>query len=261
MTTQQEKSHDDGSFYCPECGCRQSMTAGGCPHHQSCTRCHQHEAMHWSGSVGLCCWCHMETDGVPADWHSVCMRIWNERQGTHEPVATWDETLTPQTEPVAPAPTSSSTPDWRLVTYDRETDTASVIDGRLFYITSGASSAIAALEKPLLAAESLDDPGLYHRLAAIVAALRAIAAGGAGIMGARTISEVVLTLEQAAHDLSETAYLLSGIRGDATVPAQLIRLAEMEAALRGRAAWYLDNDEGARVVLGRQERFAREEQG
>jgi hypothetical protein len=86
--------------------------------------------------------------------------------------------MTPQTDPVAPAPTSSPTPDWRMFTYDSWTNTWSVSDGRLFYITSGASTAIAALEDALRAAESLDDPGLYHRLEAIVVALQAIADGG-----------------------------------------------------------------------------------
>jgi hypothetical protein len=71
----------------------------------------------------------------------------------------------------------SPTPDWRLLSYDSETHTWDLQDGRLFYITSGAQSAIAALGNALRAAESLDDPGLYHRLEAIVVALRAIAAG------------------------------------------------------------------------------------
>jgi hypothetical protein len=180
----------------------------------------------------------------PAYWMDAVCDPDDESAGLFQPVATWDETITPQTEPVAPAPTSSPPPEWPpMLVYDTWTHTGHLQDARPFHIAIGVSAAIAALETPLRAAESLDDPGLHHRLAAIMATLRAIAAGGAGIMGARTISEVVLTLEQAAHDLSETAYLLSGIRGDAAVPEQLICLAEMEAALRGRAAWYLDNEE------------------
>jgi hypothetical protein len=78
-------------------------------------------------------------------------------------------------------------------------------------------------------------------------------------MTAITTSEKVLHLEQAAHDLSELAYQLSGVRGDEVVTAQLVRLAEVEAALRGRAAWYLDNDEIARFVLGYQDHLTHEE--
>lgn len=70
-------------------------------------------------------------------------------------------------------------------------------------------------------------------------------------MAAITTSETILYLEQAVHDLRELAYHLSGVRGDDVVNTQLLRMAAIESTLRERAAWYLDNDDVARLVLGR----------
>ena len=52
---------------------------------QKCTNCNSAEAKHsthkwWETPQDqyLCCKCHVEQGGAPADWHPVCMETYNE---------------------------------------------------------------------------------------------------------------------------------------------------------------------------------------
>jgi len=42
----------------------------------TCGKCHKHQAMHHQGSKHLCCECWVREGNPPADWHSVCMKVY-----------------------------------------------------------------------------------------------------------------------------------------------------------------------------------------
>lgn len=49
-----------------------------------CDKCYEHEAMHHEtvGSTNrkLCCECYVKEGNPPADWHTVCMRVYKEER-------------------------------------------------------------------------------------------------------------------------------------------------------------------------------------
>lgn len=47
-------------------------------HTDACDECGIHQAMHF-GDRDLCCWCHIKTGGLPADWHTVCMSEYRKK--------------------------------------------------------------------------------------------------------------------------------------------------------------------------------------
>ena len=56
-----------------------------------CTECGLHEAQHLTHRCGrnptvtnLCCVCHIKNGGIPADWHSQCMKAAAIRLATKE---------------------------------------------------------------------------------------------------------------------------------------------------------------------------------
>jgi hypothetical protein len=65
------------------------MVINGRIYNNACDRCCKHKAMH-VGSEDLCCRCHVEQGGIPADWHSVCVSVYKQKTETTN--ATTDKT-------------------------------------------------------------------------------------------------------------------------------------------------------------------------